>query len=487
MISKKVNLLTLVFIIIGLFSIYGQEKNIVIEATVLDLETKESLPYANVIVEGTSIGTITNEDGMFDLTIEKTYAESNIVFSFMGYNKITKNLQEFKTVGDTIYMKPSSTSLSEITLVSKSKSRELIKEAIAKFTTNYPENPIYMDAYYRELTKIDKHYTKFTDAASRFYYSGYNTKYNYELSYKDYQQFDRSSKIKKVPFPEPKDFIADSRDQVKVIALRKSDNLQDYKILEQTKKLNEIQTSHLKWLENNEIGGGPLRLTGADKVKRQQDFLNPKLNEHYKFNLIGKSSYNNLPVYVIGFKPKDTLSKKAIYKGEITIDEISKAIIAYTYRPSTITKKRLNQKFAAQLKTPKSVEKQINKKFITRLTELKDYEVEVSFSQFKSKWFLKRIKVINYYKNTGDFLKNYTTTTESELIINNIELNRVHKFPEYEIYQSTFMNSIFNYKLKYTPSFWRNFNALIPTGLVGKALKDLEAESSLEEQFKNKE
>ena len=485
--TSKLNLLTVVFLIIGVYNFYGQQKNIVIEATVLDKETKETLPYANVIVEGTSTGTITNEEGKFELTVKKSLEKSNVVFSFMGYEKIVKKLKDFKTVGDVIYLKPSSTSLSEIKIVAKNKYKELVIDAIGKIKDNYPQRRTYMDTYYKELTKIDDQYTKFTDAASRFYYSGYKGKYDVNISSNDYFQFDRSNEMKKVPFPEPKEFIADSRDQVKLIALRRSDNLQDYKILEQKKKLSEIQTSHLKWLENNEIGGGPLRLTGADKIKRQEDFLNLKTIEHYKFTLLKKTTYNDLPVYIIKFKPKDPTVLKAKYTGLLTIDEQSKAIIYYTYKPTEAVKKSLNQKFATQLKTPQSVEKEIKKRFITRLTELQDYEVDVSFSQFNSKWYLKRVKVINWYKNTGDFLKDYDATTESELLVNNVEVNGVVKIPEYEVYPSTFMNSLFNNDLKYNNDFWKNFNGLIPTGLMGKALKDLESKDSLEEQFQKKE
>lgn len=483
MITKKVNLITLIFLIIGIFNNYAQEGNIVIEATVLDKESKDTLPFANVIVEGTSIGTITNEEGKFELTVKKTHAKSNVVFSFMGYDKIVRNLQDFKTTGDVIYLKPSSTSLSEINIVAKNKYKELVVEAIGKIPENYAQEPTYMDTYYKELTKIDDQYTKFTDAANRFFYSGYKGDYDYNLSSNNYFKFDRSTEMKKVPFPEPKDFIPDSRDQIKITALRRSDNLQDYKILEQAKKLSDIKTSHLKWLENNEIGGGPLRLTGADKIKRKEDFLNIKSIDHYKFVLFKKSTYNDLPVYIIKFRPKDSLKTKAKYKGLLTIDKESKAIIYYTYKPTNAVKRSLNQKFATQLKTPKSVEKEIKKTFITRLTELKDYEVDVSFSQFDSKWYLKRIKVINKYKNTGDFLKDYSATTESELIVNNIEVKKVDKIPDYEEYQSTFMNSLFNHELKYDNSFWENFNALIPTGLMGKALEDIESEDSLEDQF----
>ena len=300
-------------------------------------------------------------------------------------------------------------------------------------------------------------------------------------------KFDRSGEFRKMPFPEPQNFIADFRDRVKIIALRKSDNLQDYKILEQTKKLTDIQTTHLKWVENNEIGGGPLRVAAADKLKRQEDFLSLTLNKHYNYTLGKKSTYNDSPVYVIKFKPKDSLDVKAHYRGEISIDEASKAIVSYSYWPTDFARKRLNQKFATQLKTPSSVEESTKKKFISRVTELKDYEVIVNYTKSDTTWHLKRIKLINYYKNHGDFLKNYDAVTESELVVNDIaelapvEQNVLEDFP------SAFMNSIFGYELAYDSGFWKNYNALVPTDLLGKALKDLEAETSLEEQFQSTE
>lgn len=484
--SKIKGLLVLLILVVGIHQNYGQEGNIDLEAIVLDEETKESLPYTNVMIEETSIGTTTNEEGKFELTVTKKYAKSNVVFSFIGFDIVKRKLQDFK-VGDTIYLKPSSTSLETISIVVKNKYRELIKAAINNFSNNYPQEPTLMDVYYKELTKIDNQYTKFTDVAGKFYYSGYNNLYNDNKSRAMYFQFDRSSEMKKVPFPEPQELIVDVRDQLKIVSLRKSDNLQDYKVFDKKSKLKVIDTSHLKWLQNNEIGGGPLRLTGGDKVKKKEDFFDLKLYKHYEFTLHKKSTYNNLPVYVIKFKPKDSLSVLARYSGKITIDETSQAIISYSYRPTVATQKGLNQKFATQLKVPKSVEKKIKKKFITRLTELKDYEVKVSYSKFNSKWYLKRVNVINRYNNTSDIFKKYTATTESEFVINNLETNNVSRFAKSEVYQSTFMNSMFNSEFKYDPKFWKNFNALTPTGLMGKALKDLQSENSLEEQFQKKE
>lgn len=472
-------------------TLYGQKSNnkntISIEATVLDKDTKEPLPFTNVIIEGTSIGTITNEEGKFELTISEKYKSSAVLFSFVGYNNNRIPVKKLTDPSKKVYLKSATTSLDEIVVTAKNKYKELIDQAIASIPSNYAQQPVQLETYYRELTKIDDHYTKFSDAASNIYYTPYDTNFDYLLSNNDYMRFNRlEQNINQVPFPEPKEFVADTRDQAMIIALRKSNNLQDYKIMEQSKKLKSIDTANLKWLENNEIGGGPLRLTGADKIKRQEDFFDPKINSKYLFTLYGKSTYNNKPVYIISFKPKDSNTLSARYTGEITLDEESKAIISYQYKLTKKAKKRLNQRFAAQLKTPKTIEKKSKKAFITRITTLKDYEVYVTFSNYKGKWYLKRIKAINKYKNTGDLFEDYRVTTESELVINAVDLDKTTPIAYDKAFRNNFSNALFNYALSYDGEFWKNYNTLIATGVVGKALEDLEVKGSLESQFQNK-
>ena len=470
-----------------LFAQKNNKNTISFEATVLDKDTKDPLPFTNVIIDGTSIGTITNEEGKFELTISKSHGAASVVFSFVGYENTSIPVKDFKDPNKLIYLTSASTSLDEIVVKAKNKYKELIDEAITNIPINYAQEPVQLETYYRELTKTDESYTKFSDAASMIRYAPYDHTFDPSVSRTEYQRFTHLEfELKKVPFPEPIDFIADSRDQTKILALRRSNNLQDYKILEQSKKLKTIDTVDLKWLENNEIGGGPLRLTGADKIKRQQDFFDPKTNKRYHFTLYGKSSYNNKPVYIISFRPKDSTDTRAIYKGQITLDEQSKAIIAYDYQLTPLAKKNLNQKFGTQLKTPQSTEKETKLAFITRITSLLDYRVFVSFSSYRKKWYLKRIKAINNYKNSGDLFEDYMVTTESELIVNTVKTNKPARIPTHEAYDSTFSNSLFNFNLNYNSKFWENYSALVPTGLVGKALEDLESKTSLEKQFQEK-
>ena len=63
------------------------QKQGTIVGVVVDSENGETLPGANVVIEGTSIGTTTDLDGNYKLQVEPgTY---NLVFSYIGYNNAT--------------------------------------------------------------------------------------------------------------------------------------------------------------------------------------------------------------------------------------------------------------------------------------------------------------------------------------------------------------------------------------------------------------
>lgn len=458
---------------------------ITIEGIVADKETKEPLPFTNVIVQGTSIGTITNEEGIFELSFNKRYKNKKIIFSFIGYKNTAVPIKHFDEAGKMVFIEASTEALDEIVVNAKNKYKELVDKAISLIPVNYSQEPVFMETYYRELTKIDNNYTRFADAACSIQYSPYDDHFSFRQSQMNYMQFKRLEyDIKKVPYPEPRDMLADEKDLVKIIALRKSDNLQKYRILEQSEKLKAIDTANLKWLENSEIGGGPLKLTGADKIKRKADFFNPKENSKYLFQLYGKSSYDNKPVFVISFKPKNPKDFSAPYKGQITIDQISTAIISYTYEPTEWARKNMNQKFGVQLKTPKSVEEESKKVYISRTTELKNYKVLVSFFEYNSKWYLKRIRLDNEYHNSGDLFDPYNCNTETELIVNNVSPAENSIASSSQVFMSSFSNPLFGYAMEYDPMFWETYSTIIPRGIVDKALDDLESKTSLEEQFK---
>jgi TonB-dependent starch-binding outer membrane protein SusC len=85
----KKHLLCLIFSLVGILSaslLQGQT----LSGVVTDLETGESLPGANVMIEGTTTGTVTNLDGEYQLELPP--GNHRMLFSFIGYTRQTKEI-----------------------------------------------------------------------------------------------------------------------------------------------------------------------------------------------------------------------------------------------------------------------------------------------------------------------------------------------------------------------------------------------------------
>lgn len=84
--SKKINLLIFLFSVLNLSTITAQDE---ISGQVTDKETKEPLIGVNLIVKGTSVGTITDIDGNYNLELPK--GAKTLQASYTGYDN--KNIQ----------------------------------------------------------------------------------------------------------------------------------------------------------------------------------------------------------------------------------------------------------------------------------------------------------------------------------------------------------------------------------------------------------
>ena len=70
-------------VLLGASAAHAQESDPVARGRVLDAETGESLPSANIRIEGTWRGTITNADGAFEIALPHLPAE--LAFRYIGY------------------------------------------------------------------------------------------------------------------------------------------------------------------------------------------------------------------------------------------------------------------------------------------------------------------------------------------------------------------------------------------------------------------
>lgn len=107
----------LLFLLIS-FNAFSQS----ISGVVMDGEFNEPLPFANVLVKGTKIGSTTDIDGKFQIKVEAgTYT---VVFSFIGYSTVEISEVIVKANKDTflqVTLKSSSNQLNEVVVTTTSK------------------------------------------------------------------------------------------------------------------------------------------------------------------------------------------------------------------------------------------------------------------------------------------------------------------------------------------------------------------------------
>ncbi len=108
---KRFLLASLVVLISGTF-LFAQERSV--SGTVKDAATGEGIPGVNVVIQGTTSGTVTDIDGKYQLQVPS--GAVTLVFSYVGYKTITQEVAATQTTAD-ISLQSEVTALSEVVVV----------------------------------------------------------------------------------------------------------------------------------------------------------------------------------------------------------------------------------------------------------------------------------------------------------------------------------------------------------------------------------
>lgn len=142
------NLLILLFALNGSFleSYSMHQGKTIVKGTVIDANTGEPLSYVSVLLKGTTIGTLTDSKGRYN--IETSSEASELKFSFIGYESEFRKIKPGTEQVIDIRLKLSSISLDEVTIKPKRREYrnknnpavELIGKVIARKDLNRRES-----------------------------------------------------------------------------------------------------------------------------------------------------------------------------------------------------------------------------------------------------------------------------------------------------------------------------------------------------------
>ena len=113
-------------ILIILISTYNYSQSN-IRGKIIDVENKTVLPYANIGIQGTNIGTVSDKNGFFNLRLKKDQnLNDSLQFSFIGYKTNSIQIATLLNRENLVEMTSKADELSEVIISSKKPRQKII-------------------------------------------------------------------------------------------------------------------------------------------------------------------------------------------------------------------------------------------------------------------------------------------------------------------------------------------------------------------------
>lgn len=142
------------------------------------IESQKSIPLegVNIQIEDASLGTVSNQDGSFKLSLPTQMIHKNIIISHLGYDtkKVAINLV-MNSDHQTIQLQEKVTLLNDINVYPGGFAVNILKLATDKGSANYAQSPFILKGFYRQLIKQDSIYVRLTDAFIEVFQPKYET------------------------------------------------------------------------------------------------------------------------------------------------------------------------------------------------------------------------------------------------------------------------------------------------------------------------
>ena len=260
--TKKRLMLTTAFLLLALVI----KAQTVISGKVTDLNG-QPLAHVSVMVEGTEVQTVTNEDGQFTLKMHEQ--PHRLRLSHIGYKTRHIALEQGATEQLRIRMQSNTIELSEV-LVSVNDPLSILKAAMARIEKNYPNEPELMRCFYRETARRGSRFISVAEAVTEMYKSDY--------------------------------YYGPERDAVAILKGRR------------LMSMKARDTLGVK------VQGGPVLPLMVDLAKNREYVLNEENIAHYKLNMEVPVKIADRAQYVINMEP-DGIQFYPIMKGRVFVDQ----------------------------------------------------------------------------------------------------------------------------------------------------------------------
>ena len=145
---------------------------VMITGTVADSVTGEGLPFAQLLVRGSTTGTVSNAEGQFVLAIPREIRADTLLVSYMGYRTARIPLPAMLQPPVRFVLSPVSLQMAEVEIVALTP-ETVIRKAVAAIPANYGTDSLVLTAFVRSQKSVGGKLAEFTEAIIRDLKTGY--------------------------------------------------------------------------------------------------------------------------------------------------------------------------------------------------------------------------------------------------------------------------------------------------------------------------
>ena len=129
-----------------------------VEGIVTDSATGNVLPFVNIAVSGTTVGTISDMNGEFHLNVPAGMEGKQLSFSSVGYSQISKALPASSDERMEVALSPIDYKINEVVVTDKSQAgRRILKDVVEKASANYISRDYSYDGTYVATAYTTEH------------------------------------------------------------------------------------------------------------------------------------------------------------------------------------------------------------------------------------------------------------------------------------------------------------------------------------------
>ena len=461
------------FILIFSINSYSQTE---LKSKVVDFITYLPLENASIYIDKSTIGTISNTDGRFVLSVPKRLENDTLVISSIGYKSFKILVSEFVNDED-IFLEEDIASLDEILIIAETRPKtgnDVVLRAIEELPENLPDQPFMQKGFLRHKERNKNEYKWLIESAITLYDSSYasgakdNLKINVDENRKSYDLRDIDSL-----------FVYSSY-------LRSTSK--NFKMSSKQLRRDTIETSKLveaiKW-NDERVNGMNFLFKGKLNLIRNSNMKNglfgENILENHQFNIDTVLVDNGRKIYKIEIKRGLDfvgLNTKGIYNEGF---ETKGWIYIYW---DTFAIKRIEYDLIASSEKQKSRSKSL-------LGTLNNHKLVISYMEYEGKmypnyYYYETPKLVNVGDRSSD--KKYISEEEKKRLkeeqfyytIQEILFTEIIQEPDLitEKLQKTWSDDIFLQRT-YNKDFWENYNILLESEEEEKMVQDLSKRATL--------